>query len=78
MGEGCHLCEEAAEILELYRQWLPPAEVIEIQSDPQLVEQFRTCIPVVEFDGKVRFRGRINEALLQRLIEGTPPLVRID
>jgi hypothetical protein len=74
VGQGCHLCEEAAEILDLYLRWLPKAETIDIQSEPKLTERFCTCIPVVEFDGKVRFRGRINETLLRRLIDGTPPL----
>ena len=38
--------------------------------------QFIGNFPVVEFDGKVRFRGRVSEALLQRLLEGTPPGAR--
>ena len=75
-GEGCHLCEEAAEILSEYQQWLPKIEEIDIHSDPKLVERFQTCIPVIAFDGKVRFRGRIDESLLRRLIEGSPPLAQ--
>ena len=68
---GCCLCDEAWEILEKYRASLPPTVVVEIDSDPGLLERFSTCIPVVEIDGKVRFRGRVNEMLLRRLIEGT-------
>ena len=30
---------------------------------PQLREQFDTCVPVVEIDGKIRFRGRVNRML---------------
>jgi hypothetical protein len=26
-------------------------------------------VPVVEFDGKIRFRGRVNEVLLRRLLD---------
>ena len=40
---------------------------------PHLVDRFGKCVPVVELDGKVRFKGRINEILLRRLIEGSPP-----
>ncbi len=69
---GCCLCDEAWEILEKYRDQLPPTVVVDIDSDPALLERFSTCIPVVEIDGKVRFRGRVNEILLRRLIEGTP------
>lgn len=69
---GCCLCDEAWEVLEKYRESLPPTVVVEIDSNPALLERFSTCIPVVEIDGKVRFRGRVNEVLLRRLIEGTP------
>lgn len=70
--ENCPLCEEAAEILEDYAAYLPPAEFIDIYSQPDLVEKFGTCVPVVQFDGKIRFRGRINEVLLRRLIVASP------
>ncbi len=70
---GCHLCEEAQATLDKYAAWLPPIEEIDIDGDPALVERFTTCVPVVECDGKVRFRGRVNELLLRRLIAATPP-----
>jgi hypothetical protein len=70
---GCHLCEEARATLEKYAAWLPPIWEVDIDGDPVLVERFTTCVPVVEFDGKVRFRGRVNELLLRRLIAATPP-----
>ncbi|WP_339732268.1 glutaredoxin family protein [uncultured Gimesia sp.] len=73
--ENCPLCEEAAEILEDYAAYLPTAEFIDIYSDPALVKQFGTCVPVVSFDGKIRFRGRINEVLLRRLIVASPVIV---
>jgi hypothetical protein len=69
---GCHLCEEARATLEKYAAWLPPIWEIDIDGDPVLVERFTTCVPVVEVDGKVRFRGRVNEVLLRRLIAATP------
>lgn len=74
VGDGCHLCEDAASIIETYGEWLPAVEQIDIRSDPQLMKQFSTCVPVAVFDGKVRFRGRIHEELLRRLIEGTAPV----
>lgn len=72
--EGCHLCDDAKDILEIYRLYLPTIEEVEIDDDPLLKEKFHTCVPVVEFDGKIRFRGKIDELLLRRLIEGTAPL----
>lgn len=71
--EGCHLCDHARDSLWKYARWLPPVEEIDINGDPRLVEQFDTCVPVVEIDGKVRFRGRVDEFALRRLIEGTRP-----
>jgi len=71
--DNCGLCEEAAALLAQYQQWLPPLVEIDIDADPELRQRFDTCVPVVEIDGKVRFRGRVNEVLLRRLIESTPP-----
>ncbi len=70
---GCHLCEEARAALEKYAAWLPPILEVDIDGDPVLAERFTTCVPVVEFDGKVRFRGRVNDLLLRRLIAATRP-----
>ena len=74
VGEGCHLCDEAAEVLAEYHKWIPTPDEIDVHSNPDLNKRFCTCIPVVMFDGKIRFRGRVNETLLRRLIEGTPPI----
>ncbi|QDT27392.1 glutaredoxin family protein [Gimesia panareensis] len=70
--QDCPLCEEAVDILEDYAAYLPEWELIDIYSDPALVEKFGTCVPVVLIDGKIRFRGRINEVLLRRLIVASP------
>jgi glutaredoxin len=71
--EGCHLCDDALAILEQYRRWLPPIETVDVDIDPRLAERFGETVPVVEFDGAPRFKGRIDEFALRRLIEGTPP-----
>ena len=62
---GCHLCDDARELLERYG--LRP-ELVDIDADPQLGERYTTCVPVVIIDGKERFRGRVNEVLLRRLL----------
>ena len=67
--KGCHLCDDAFDILRQFRQYLPAIEQVDIDTDPVLAERFDTCVPVVEFDGKVRFRGKVNPVLLQRLID---------
>ncbi len=68
--EGCHLCDEAYELLLQYG--LLPV-LVDIDRDPELVEKYTTCVPVVMIDGRVRFRGRVNEVLLQRLVGRRSP-----
>jgi len=70
----CPLCTEAASVLEEYQAYLPPVEAIDITSDAELTSKYAGCVPVVEIDGRRRFTGQVNEFLLRRLIEGTPPV----
>jgi glutaredoxin len=65
---GCHLCDEAQLLLE--RHGLTP-RTIDIDADPELRERFDTCVPVVEIDGRVRFRGRIEPRLLGRILKNS-------
>jgi predicted thioredoxin/glutaredoxin len=46
---------------------LQPKQV-DIDAHPALREKFHTCVPVVEIDGKVRFRGQVDPILLRRLL----------
>lgn len=64
---GCHLCDEAHQLLTAHG--LAP-ELIDVDADPELRERFNECVPVVEIDGKIRFRGRVDEVLLRRLLVG--------
>jgi glutaredoxin len=63
--EGCHLCHEAEQLLNRYG--VPP-ELVDIDVDSALSSQFGECVPVLMVDGKIRFRGKINEVLLRRLL----------
>ncbi len=66
--QGCHLCDDAKAILCAHG--LAVAEV-DIDADEHLRQQFDTCVPVVEIDGKIRFRGRVDAVLLRRLLAGS-------
>jgi glutaredoxin len=67
--QGCHLCEEAWQLLERERQRHAfTLRQIDVDSDPQLQREYGECVPVVTVDGRVRFRGRINPVLLRRLL----------
>jgi glutaredoxin len=72
--KDCPLCDDAKAMLERYSPYLPATSEVDVDQDPELLEQFDLWVPVVALDGKVRFKGRIDELLLRRLIEGTPPI----
>jgi glutaredoxin len=63
--EGCHLCDEAREVL---RDFGISPTIVDIDEDADLHDRFDTCVPVVEIDGQVRFRGRVEPRLLRRII----------
>jgi glutaredoxin len=42
---------------------------VDIDDHPDLLERFNTCVPVIEIDGVVRFRGRVDPRLLRRLLK---------
>jgi glutaredoxin len=63
---GCHLCEEAETLLA--RHGLSPQK-IDVDASPELRAKYDACVPVVVVDGKERFRGRVNEVLLKRLLK---------
>ena len=63
--EGCHLCEEALELLRR-EGWVP--KLVDIDRHDDLRARFDTCVPVVQIDGRIRFRGRVNRMLLRRLM----------
>lgn len=63
--EGCHLCDAAQKLLGEFG--ISPT-LVDIDADASLRKRFDTCVPVVEIDGRVRFRGRVEPRLLRRLI----------
>jgi len=71
--QNCPLCEEAEKVLSSYQQFLPPIQILDVDERPDLQQRYATCVPVLELDGRRRFVGQINEVLLRRLLEGTPP-----
>jgi glutaredoxin len=63
---GCHLCEKAEAVL---RQHGLSPQKIDVDANSELRDRYDTCVPVVVIDGKERFRGRVNEVLLKRLLK---------
>ena len=57
---GCHLCEEAKEVIEAsgYRGEYT-LEEINIESDAELLRRYRFDIPVITINGVEAFRHRL-------------------
>src|SRR5262245_6506430 len=67
--QGCHLCEDARRLLECQqRQYGFALAAIDVDTDADLTARYGLEVPVVTVDGKVRFRGIVNEHLLERLL----------
>jgi hypothetical protein len=41
---------------------------VDVEGDPELAARYGDSVPVVTVNGKVRFRGRVNDVLLRRLL----------
>jgi glutaredoxin len=65
---GCHLCDQALQALQRYG--IVP-HCIDIDNDPALRNKFDACVPVVEINGRVRFRGAVHPVLLRRMMRAT-------
>jgi glutaredoxin len=63
--EGCHLCDDAAALLTRYGLHF---DAVDVDADSELRARYDQCVPVVVIDGRERFRGRIDELLLRRLL----------
>lgn len=66
---GCHLCDDAREILE---DWAADhaleIQEIDIRRDPALFERYRYRIPVVVVDTVERLEGKIDVSELHALL----------
>ena len=63
--QGCHLCDDAAAALKRHGLEF---DLVDVDADPELRQRYDECVPVVVIDGKERFRGRVDELLLRRLL----------
>ena len=71
MRKGCHLCERVEGVLKTAREREPfTLEMVDIDSDPALQEQYGFEIPVIAIDGVASFRYDLNlDAFLERLTQ---------
>lgn len=62
--EGCHLCEEAAEVL---RRGGVEVTLRDVDADPELFRLYDFRVPVVLLEGRVVAEGRIDSSALALL-----------
>ncbi len=61
----CHLCEVAKEIIELQRvEFTLHIQSINIEGNPDLLEKYKTEVPVVFINGKKAFKFKVETAEL--------------
>ena len=68
--DECELCDEMLAALEALKREmpLPPIEVVDVDSDPQLTRRYGLHVPVLLLDGIVVCRHRLDTAELKRLL----------
>ena len=68
--EGCDLCDEM--VLELQAMGrtltLPPVDIVDVDSDPELLRRHGVHVPVLLLDGTVVCRHRLDPDELRRLL----------
>jgi Glutaredoxin-like domain (DUF836) len=71
----CELCEQMLAELEHWGRAhpLPPIDVIDVDSDPQLQRRHGLDVPVLLLGGTVVCRHRLDVAELKRLLRAHPP-----
>jgi glutaredoxin len=70
---GCHLCDVMKEQIEaLASRYTFTLDVVDIDGDPKLREEYNWDVPVLLVDGKKIAKYRLDEAMLIRRLEGQP------
>jgi glutaredoxin len=69
MRAQCCCCHKALDQLkDAQGRYGFAIEEVDIDGEPELVAKYDTEVPVVVLNGKVRFCGEVNPALLERLL----------
>jgi hypothetical protein len=66
---GCHLCDDAREVVERVRAAHPfELRQLDVSLDPGLHREYGERIPVLELDGEELFEFHVDEAELVRRV----------
>ena len=67
--DGCHLCDEARNVIEDVRRTMPFAfSEVDIEADDSLVRDYGIRIPVVAVDGEELFEISVDPAALRAAV----------
>ncbi len=67
---GCHLCDDAKEVLESVRREKPfELDVVDVDTDPALVELYTYEVPVITIEGRKAFKYRVDAAALRAKLD---------
>lgn len=67
---ACSLCDAMKRELARARVSRPfELTEVDIESDPELLDRFGLCVPVLEIAGRVVFEGRLSAAEFERVFE---------
>ena len=70
--EECRLCETALDIILKVAELIDfELNILDISKDDNLLRRFGTKIPVVEIDGNIAFKYRVNEKKFIRLLKSS-------
>jgi len=64
--DGCHLCDDARAVLDRVAE---PYDVVDIESDDDLLKRYLERIPVVVVDGDEVFDFFVDEAALRARLQ---------
>jgi glutaredoxin len=67
---GCHLCDDAREVVERVRARHPfELREVDVSLDPELYREYGERIPVLEVDGEELFEFHVDEAVLGQRVD---------
>jgi glutaredoxin len=67
---GCHLCDDAREVVERVRAEHPfELREVDVSLDAELHREYGRRIPVLELDGEELFEFHVDEAVLMQRVD---------
>ena len=67
---GCHLCDEAKEVVERVRQKFPFSfRIINVEDDSRLESEYGSEIPVILINGIKAFKYHVDQSQLEKKVK---------